>query len=65
MTQTSDSKPVYLLDVNKIHSIEDIKVILSLMCIGFTEEHPAFEIVKDYCVPVDSKTGEPINEIVA
>jgi hypothetical protein len=65
MTQTSNTKPVYLLDMDKVHGIEDVKVILSLMCIAFSEDHPAFDIAKEYCVPVNIETGETINETMA
>lgn len=60
MTQHSNSKKVYLLDLDKINSIEDVKVILSLLQIQFYDSHPSFDIAKEYCVLIEETNNETV-----
>jgi len=41
----------YELDIEKVKTIDDIKVLLEAMQISFTNTHPAFDNIEKYLKP--------------
>lgn len=50
----------YVIDYDKINTVEDIKRILQALEIAFEQGNKGVQSIKDLVVLVDKQTGEPL-----
>lgn len=68
MTNPTPVKPQFLLDLDKVRTVEDIKAVLSVLQIGFTSlngtDRPTRKVIYKYFKeqPTEAPTTEPAQD---